>query len=208
MKGAPSPSFELSGGCLALDFANTWEDRGRPETDKLDSYVDHVAFAVQAGILDRRQAETLVTRAHDRVAAAARALATSIELRETLYRIFSRQAAGASADERDLEWLSAAVARAAARLHLEPDGGGFTWRWHGLESSFEAPLAPIARSAAELLTGGDLGRVRECDGARCTWLFQDSSRNRSRRWCSMESCGNRAKARRHYRRARAIDRPS
>jgi len=48
-----------------------------------------------------------------------------------------------------------------------------------------------------------LGRVRECDGAACTWLFLDQSRNRSRRWCSMESCGNRAKARRHYHRQRA-----
>ena len=208
MSDASTPSFELSGGCLALDFANTWEDRGRSETDKLGSYLDLVAFAGQAGILDRRQAETLVSRAHDRAAAAARALAASIELREAVYRIFSRQAAGASDDERDLERLSAAVARAAARLHLEADGGGFTWRWHGLETSLEAPLAPIARSAAELLTGGDLGRVRECDGARCTWLFQDSSRNRSRRWCSMESCGNRAKARRYYRRARDSDRPS
>jgi predicted RNA-binding Zn ribbon-like protein len=63
-------------------------------------------------------------------------------------------------------------------------------------------LRPIARSAAELLTSETLSRVRECGGATCTWLFLDASRNRSRRWCSMESCGNRAKARRHYRRRR------
>ena len=68
-----------------------------------------------------------------------------------------------------------------------------------------APLRPIVRSAAELLVSDQLDRVRECDGARCTWLFLDQSRNRSRRWCSMETCGNRAKARRHYRRTKADD---
>jgi predicted RNA-binding Zn ribbon-like protein len=203
MDAAPDPSFELSGGCLALDFANTWEDRGRSETDKLNSYGDLVAFAGQSGILDRRQVAALAARALERPAAAARALRACRELREALYRIFSGQAAGAGADSQDLERLTATASRAAARLRLEPAGRGYAWRWHGLETSLEAPLAPIARSAAELLTGDDLDRVRQCDGERCTWLFLDSSRNRSRRWCSMESCGNRAKARRHYRRTRA-----
>ncbi|HXO42658.1 MAG TPA: CGNR zinc finger domain-containing protein, partial [Thermoanaerobaculia bacterium] len=58
-------------------------------------------------------------------------------------------------------------------------------------------------SAAELLTSDKWRRVRECAGSDCTWLFLDRSRNRSRRWCAMQTCGNRAKARRHYRRARA-----
>jgi len=53
-----------------------------------------------------------------------------------------------------------------------------------------------------VLTGEALARVRECGGTACNWLFLDESRNRSRRWCSMESCGNRAKARRHYHRSR------
>ena len=66
----------------------------------------------------------------------------------------------------------------------------------------KAPLWPIARSAAHLLTSAELTRVRECDGTSCNWLFFDRSRGGSRRWCSMESCGNRAKARRHYRRRR------
>ena len=59
---------------------------------------------------------------------------------------------------------------------------------------------PIAHEAAELLTANELGRVRECPGPNCGWLFLDMSKNRSRRWCSMEVCGNAAKARRHYQR--------
>ncbi len=208
MGSASSPSFELDGKSLALDFANTWEDRSSAATDKLGGYPDVLSFATEAGIVDRAQAETLAARARDRPTAAKKAMAAAVALREAVYRVFSRRAAGSSAEAQDLERLSATVARAATRLTLEPRGGGFAWRWRGLESSLEAPLAPIAWSATELLTSGDLGRLRECDGARCNWLFLDSSRNRSRRWCSMGSCGNRAKARRHYRRRRAGERPS
>ena len=203
MSDAANPLFDLSGRLLALDFANTWEDRGRPETDRLASYAHLVAFAAQAGLIDGRQRDALMARARRHPDAAARALAITRRLREAVYRTFSGLASGAGVDPDDLERLSAGVARAAARLHLEPDGEGFAWKWRGLEAALDAPLAPIARSAAELLTGGDLARVRECDGQSCTWLFLDSSRNRSRRWCSMESCGNRAKARRHYHRKRA-----
>lgn len=203
MDDASRPSFELDGKSLALDFANTWEDRTSSAADKLGGYPDLVAFAAVAGILDPPQADALAARARARPAAAAGAMAAAVALREALYRIFSSHAAGSAAEARDLERLSATVARAAARLGLEPEGGGFAWRWRGSDTSLEAPLAPIAWSAAELLTGGDLGRLRECDGARCNWLFLDRSRNSSRRWCSMESCGNRAKARRHYRRTRA-----
>ena len=59
-------------------------------------------------------------------------------------------------------------------------------------------LWPVAHSAAELLISDDLDRVKQCaDDRGCGWLFVDTSRNRSRRWCSMESCGNRAKVQRH-----------
>ena len=80
----------------------------------------------------------------------------------------------------------------------------FAWTRTDAADSLTAPLRPVVRSAAELLTSPEtLLRVRECDGTDCTWLFLDQSRNRSRRWCSMESCGNRAKVRRHYRRRHA-----
>jgi predicted RNA-binding Zn ribbon-like protein len=62
-------------------------------------------------------------------------------------------------------------------------------------------LWPIAREAANLLTSKDIKRMGECaDDRGCGYLFFDTSRNHSRRWCSMESCGNRAKAQRHYQR--------
>jgi len=196
--------FELSGGTLALDFANSWGDRRRPESDRLGDYAALLAFACEAGLLDRRQAARLARRARGAPAEAARAYAAARGLRDALYRVFSAQARGRRVDSADIAQVNAALQEALPHLRVARRGGAYAWDWDdGGGEPLAAPLRPIARSAAELLTSGDLARVRECDGAACTWLFLDQSRNRSRRWCSMESCGNRAKARRHYHRSRA-----
>ena len=67
-------------------------------------------------------------------------------------------------------------------------------------------LRPVALDAAELLehevSSGRVGVCEEREVGRCAWLFLDTSRNHSRRYCSMKDCGNRAKQRRHYRRNR------
>lgn len=72
------------------------------------------------------------------------------------------------------------------------------------------PLVPrslteaVALSAAALLVDRrELRRLKCCPGDRCGWLFLDETRNQRRRWCCMATCGNRAKAERHYRRTRA-----
>ena len=194
------PIFELSGGALCLDFANTWGDRERPEEDKLRDYPDLLAFARQTGMLTAAEAARLAGRAGREPREAAAALARAVELRETLYRIFSSAAIGRGPEAADLERLNAALPEALSHLRLEPRGTELIWTWAASDDPLEAPLWPVVRSAAELLTSEERRRVRECGGGACTWLFLDHSRNRSRRWCSMETCGNRAKARRHYRR--------
>lgn len=49
-----------------------------------------------------------------------------------------------------------------------------------------------------------IDRIKECPYPQCGRLFLDQSKNRSRRWCEMSMCGNRTKARRHYRRGKEI----
>lgn len=210
-----APRFDLSGGGLCLDFANTWEDRARPEGDKLDGYDDLLAFARQAGLLSPRASARLAERARVRPDEAEAAFRTACALRESIYRIFSARADGGSAPEEDLERINRALPDALVGMRVErverpgtgepePSEDEPTYVWSRCDASetLAAPLRPIVRSAAELLVSNDLVRVRECHGKSCTWLFLDQSRNRSRRWCSMETCGNRAKARRHYRRSR------
>jgi predicted RNA-binding Zn ribbon-like protein len=196
----PLGPFELSGGALCLDFANTWGDRGRPESEGLHSYRELVAFALQAEALESEEAEALLQQAGWDAEAAEQAFAEARRLRESLYRLFSARAAGRRPPAGDLERLNAYLPEALAGLRLAPKGEGYAWRGADGGEALTSALRPVVRSAAELLTSSELDRVRECDGASCTWLFLDRSRNRSRRWCSMESCGNRAKARRHYHR--------
>ena len=195
----PGP-FELSGGALCLDFANTWADRQRPETDQLGAYDQLLVFAIQSGHLGEPDRDHLAERAAREPARAAASLAAARELREALYRLFAGRARGRPIAAGDVEVVNLALREALPHLQVEPGAEDQAWGWRQDFDSLAAPLWPIARSAAELLTSPDLARVRECDGNHCTWLFLDCSRSRSRRWCSMQSCGNRAKARRHYQR--------
>ncbi len=196
--------FELTGGALCLDFVNTWGDRQRPECDLLRGYPSLLSFAAEAGILGHRRVVELAGQAGRTPAAAAATGAAALVLREALYRLFAAQARGRRVASADVGAVNRSLAGAFRHLRLTRQGAAYGWSWDPGHDSLAAPLWPIARSAAELLTSPDLARVRECDGRACTWLFLDESRNRSRRWCSMESCGNRAKARRHYQRRQAI----
>jgi len=87
---------------------------------------------------------------------------------------------------------------------LRREAGGWRLDFERDGADLEAPLSPIAVSAAELLTSTRADRVRICGAEEtgCTWLFVDRSRNSSRLWCDMAVCGNRQKASRHYRRRR------
>ena len=87
-----------------------------------------------------------------------------------------------------------------SRLKLVPGDGALCWSWAGPATAWDRVLAPVARSAVDLLTSPEVPRLRECASGNCSWLFVDRSRSHRRRWCDMKTCGNRAKARRHYRR--------
>ena len=115
-------------------------------------------------------------------------------LRETIFRCFAATASGDAPAEDDLAALNAALAAAPARQRVRPGG----WDVGTPEPSAGALLAPTLWSAADLLVGSQLARVRQCANPECGWLFLDNSKSGNRRWCSMSACGNRAKAHRHY----------
>jgi predicted RNA-binding Zn ribbon-like protein len=198
----PAP-FELSGGALCLDFANTWGNHADPGADRLRDYEHLVAFARQTGRLTEDAAAALSRAAARDAETASAALSLGLELRQVIYRVFSRRAAGRDVPHEDVERINAVLGEALSRRRLERKDGGFAWTWTTTDpNDLRSPIWPIIESAATLLTSDDLDRVRECDAGDCNWLFLDRSRGGTRRWCSMSSCGNRAKARRHYRRQR------
>lgn len=129
-------------------------------------------------------------------AEAAALFAAAIALREAIYRIFSACACGDPVPERDLAALNRALAQAPARRRLARAGRGYVWRIGRLGRSAAALLAPVLWSAGDLMVKDH--RLRCCANDECLWLFLDQSKGGTRRWCDMTSCGNRAKARRHY----------
>jgi predicted RNA-binding Zn ribbon-like protein len=196
----------LIGGSLCLDLANTVDRRGSGRArDRLRDYDDLIVWTVRAGALEGEVADRVRARAAAEPEAAAATLARARWLRAAVYRVGAAVAAGGSLPSAALETLSHEAFALVARTRLAPlsDGATFGRAWDSAEEdALERPLWAVAWSVAELLLigRGDAGRLRECANADCHWLFVDRSRNRSRRWCAMETCGNVLKARRRWRR--------
>lgn len=189
---------------LCLEFANTadWHASEHP-VETLTNYEALVDWSERIGLLSAQTATDLRTQAKNAPALAEQIHLWAVELREALYRIFAAVAVGDQPAQDDIELLNEALPLAFANPTLMPTEQGFAFRYRTGEG-LDQMLWPILRSAALLLTSPDLDRVGQCaDDRGCGFLFFDTSRNRSRRWCDMSSCGNRAKARRHYARVRA-----
>jgi len=194
--------WDFDSGKLVLDFANTAEFHASDQPDEmLETYSDLVSWSMEAGLVTEIVARDLLVNADKEPQAAAEALSHALEMRETIYRMLSAYAHGEKPDNTDLSRFNHALTEALMKTQISPTDEGFNWSWQIDENSFDRMLWPIVREAANLLTSDDINRVGECaDDCGCGYLFFDTSRNHSRRWCSMEGCGNRAKAQRHYQR--------
>ena len=205
-----------NGGMLCLDFINTVEPRTGPVSrDWLTGYPDLVRWAQHGGLFDEAVAGRLLRSATARPAAAQAAFQAAIDLREGLFRLFAAFAVDAAPAEADLEVLRGAFAAAAQHGRLVPEAGGFDWNFDAAVPAeaaaelLDRPWWPVAASGVELLTHGPLDRIKQCPtDAGCSWLFLDTTKNRSRRWCSMDDCGSQIKARRQTDRRRAARRPT
>jgi predicted RNA-binding Zn ribbon-like protein len=190
---ARSQMFDLDTGELALDFANTLDGRYDPQPrEPLREYQDLLAFSVQSGTLDQQDVERLAAAAAQSPKLAAQQLSEAVALREAIVVVFSAVAAGRKPDTAELDTLNAFHQRAMSHGKVVATGEEFGWCWED-DVALDRPLWPIAKAAVDLLLTGDRRRLRECAADDCGWLFYDTSRNQSRRWCSMQSCGNRAK---------------
>lgn len=194
--------FELVGGHVALDFANTGSLEKGPPSERLVSYRDLVTFAVRTGLIGEERAADLVAVAEVEPERAAAVLERARALRDALDRVFTEVANTGKALEAGIAALNVFLEEGMRYRRLERDDRCCGWTWSAGEEPLAQMLWPIANAAAELLVDGDLDRVKRCGNDTCAWLFVDLSRNRSRRWCDMKECGNRAKARRHYARRR------
>jgi predicted RNA-binding Zn ribbon-like protein len=203
-----SAPFELVGGRLCLDFVNTvsaWP-RGPDTREDLPDYARLLAWAQATGALTRHGAAALRARAEAHPDQARRTHRDALALRAALYRVFRAVIDGSTPTADDVGRVDAAVADAHAARRLAWRDGRFAQEWPAdAAGKLDSLLWPVALSAQQVLCDDDPARLRVCaSSANCGWLFYDTSKNGARRWCSMETCGNSAKARRHHaRRKRA-----
>ncbi len=193
----------LLGGYLSLDYVNTPDPRGHNPREYLVAYDDIVNWSRFADILSEEEALPLLRAAEERPDRAAAVYTRAIELRETLHRTFLALAHGAAPARDDLDAIQVAYRDALGHAQLIASDGHYDWAWMEGSDALDRPLWPIVRAAVELLTSPEVARVKECGNHGCGWLFLDTSKNGSRRWCSMESCGSQVKMRRYYARRRA-----
>lgn len=203
MTTLPSQRYERLAGNLCLDFANTadWHESEQP-VELLTSYDDLLVWGQEADVVNPGDAARLIRAAEYQPEEAVAVYARAITLREAVFRIFRRIARQEPATTGDLALLNDELRRAYRHRQIIAQADGYGWDWAGQDAALDRVLWSVAHSAAELLTSAQIERVRQCAGDPCGWLFYDTSRNRSRRWCNMDGCGNRAKARRYYERRR------
>jgi predicted RNA-binding Zn ribbon-like protein len=190
--------LRIIGGNVALDFINT-ED-GDPPEECLRDYGDLVAWGVLVGLLSAGEGERLTGAADLRPGDARVVYRDALTLRGALQNVFRAVAEDEAAAYRDLQTLREYEREAISRAELVQKDEGFRWEWED-PRDLSRMLWPVAHAAAGLLTSGNLDRLKLCAG--CYWVFLDASRNRSRRWCTMEVCGTDEKKRRYVARRAA-----
>jgi predicted RNA-binding Zn ribbon-like protein len=184
---------------LVLDFANTLSSRGSSQPgDLLKHYNDLITWSVQSGQIDVDKAQALMDYAYQVPEKGEQTLQRAILLREAIYHLIEAAKEKVTPQQGDLDTLNNELALAARHNKLAFHLDHFAWEWECTAKNLEQVVWPIAQAAANLLDSTYLKRIGICEDDTCRWLFYDSSKNHSRRWCDMDDCGNRAKARRHY----------
>ena len=187
----------LLAGHPALDFCNTragWD--GGVEGEYLEGY-DHLAvWAGYAGLLPADRVQRLRDRAHRHPGAARGALRRAHAARDRVYRALLAPEDGAV-----LNPFAQDAATAMRYLRLSLVDGEPAWQVDE-DAGLTAPMDAVVWSAAQLITSPERSLVRACPGDGCGWLFLDRSGRRI--WCTMATCGNRAKAKRFADRHRGL----
>lgn len=195
-RGHALERIERVGGHPALDFVNTvdrWED-GRPGAEYLPDYAALEHWHALTDLLGTRAMRPLGGGSS---AARRKAWRQALELREVLHRLFDAVASNRPPPQADLDALQSTLTRTAPWRRLTTRGRTVILDWNFRGAPPSALLGPVAWAAADLLERGPVDRIKACPpGDGCGWLFLDLSKNRSRTWCSMKTCGNLAKVRR------------
>lgn len=200
-------TFRCRGGALCLDFCNSGQGFRSPRVEEwIVNFDDLVDWLEAAGAMTQGQAVRFRQAAAKSPEAAAEVRARAIRFREALFRVLEAKTKDQTAGRGDLACIETEDARAKTFARLSWNGEAYSWSLDPSASVLDAALQPIVESAMHLLASEKLSRLRRCGNATCFWMFLDETKNGSRRWCEMASCGNLLKVRRHREKLRGAHR--
>ena len=189
---------------MCLDFCNSGQSaRGPSGAEWIAGFPELIDWLEAAEAITRGQAARLRRAAAASPRAAAQVWGRAIKFREALFRVLNAGTEGGAIAREDLSIVEAEHARAVSFARLAWTGDGYSWSLDPSAESLDAALQPLVESAVSLLTSAKMERLRRCGNSTCYWLFIDETKNHSRRWCEMASCGNIVKVRRHREKARS-----
>jgi predicted RNA-binding Zn ribbon-like protein len=197
----PKPSFSDVGGNPAIDFVNTRPMLDGELQERLADYSALVRWAEEFGILDPSEGARLRSESNDIEAGSG--LAEARALRETLRSDLPGLAAGKPVSRELATLVNRALAKRPGTMSLRNEDGHSGLEFSGPVKTPSHLVAMVAYRMADLLSGGQLSRIKRCEGTKCVLWFVDTTRNGSRHWCRMDRCGARAKAAAYYARRKS-----
>jgi len=193
--------FLYDANLLCLDLVNTVQIRGEQVVDLLEDFTSVVWWLVGAGVLDRHRALSVLSEWRGSQAEL-ETYQTALALRHATIRIADRMREGRPVQQDDLAPVNAVLASRPLVDAVVAASDGYQRVTRPVSDHPAGLLGPVADSVARLVVELDPKRVGRCGSSDCILYFYDTTKNRGRRWCSMERCGNRAKAAAHYARER------
>ena len=188
--------FQLIAGHPALDLVNTldWRFRNDGPEELLAGYDDLIRFIAQSELLAPKQIRQILRTSTE--SSAAGALVACRDLREAAAAVLYAAIDGRTPPASQIKSLEPMFKEARDQQRLGWSGSQLAWEWPASQHTPYLPLWILSLSVARLLTSSSMERLRACEKPDCRWLFLDTSKNHTRRWCDMKICGNRMKARR------------
>jgi len=195
-------TLRLDGGNLSLNFVNTVEYRNEEfAVDFLHHYLDLITWANFADGVGDYQKEMLQGLSQEKSNEAKQIYCEAIQLREAMYEYIINLINQEEVRPASMQMINQWIPRAFSNLELRLVDRDYVLDWNVDNFGLESVLWPIIKAFVDLVTSKNSKRIKRC--SNCGWLFVDNSKNRSRRWCSMEICGNRVKARRFAQKAQS-----
>lgn len=193
--------FLFVGNHPCLDFINTQMIVNGESTDVLESFEDFISWLVQANLLTIAEADAAGAELNQKESTSllpqAKILRTT--LRELAARIVARKPIPRSA----INLINQILSQRPGYPQLVRRKGGFEQRFHSAAAPVHNLLVPLAEVAGDLLCRADFALIKKCGNPACILYFYDTTKNHTRNWCSMQTCGNRIKVAAHYQRKRS-----